>query len=142
MYDWTENYFTKEKNLARKIVDLNYIFQPHPISKDISVTKDVEAIRQSIKTLVLLNHYEKPFHPDIGCDIYRSLFELFEGRFTSDMVTENIYKIIRDYEPRADLQDVKIHMDKDNHSFYITIYFVPVGTVNTEKVDIFLQILR
>jgi phage baseplate assembly protein W len=142
MYEWTENYFTTENQLSRKIKDLDYIFQSHPISRDITKKHDVEAIKQSIKTLVLLNHYEKPFHPDIGCDIYKSLFEPFEGKFTSNMITNNIYKIIEDYEPRADLKDVKIYMDKDNHTFNISIYFIPIGSINTEIVDIFLKILR
>ena len=82
MYDYTENYYKDEKNIAREIKDLDYVFGLHPISKDIRKKTNVEALKQSIKTLVLLNHYEKPFHPDIGCDVYKSLFEPFEGRFT------------------------------------------------------------
>jgi phage baseplate assembly protein W len=142
MYEWTENYFVTEKDLSRKIKDLDYIFQPHPISKDISRKSDVEAIKQSIKTLVLLNHYEKPFHPDIGCDVYKSLFEPFEGKFTADLIMRNIRKVIEDYEPRADLKDVKVYMDEDNHTFNISVYFTPNGSINTEVVDIFLKILR
>ena len=142
MYDWTENYYQNDKNVARPITDLDLAMGTHPLSKDIRRKRNIEAIKQSVKTLVLLNHYEKPFHPDIGCDIHKSLFELFEGTFSTEMVKGFIHNVIDNYEPRADIQDIQVIAREDQHEFTITVYFIPVGETETVSVDIFLKIQR
>lgn len=141
MYDYTQNSYVGDK-VAKEIKDLDYAFGIHPISGDIRKKNDVLAIKQSLKTLVLLNHYEKPFHPSIGCDIYKSLFEPFEGEFTKNIMRDNITSVTKNYEPRADVQNIDINIDEDNNSIGITIYFIPVGEIDTVSVDIFLRILR
>lgn len=142
MYDYTENYYQNNDNTTRDIKDLDFIFGIHPISGDIAKKNDINAIKQSIRTLVLLNHYEKPFHPDIGCDIYKSMFEPFEDEFTTNMMTNHIRKVIELYEPRVSLEKVDIDVMEDNNSLGITIWFTPVGQVDSVSIDIFLNILR
>lgn len=141
MYDWTEKTYT-EDNVSRRITDLDIAFGIHPLSKDLRKKNDIEAIKQSIKTLVLLNHYEKPFHPDIGCDIYKSMFEMFEGSFTKQMMENHIKKVVSTYEPRAQLQKIEIDVQEDNNFIGITIWFIPKSEVDVYSVDIFLRILR
>lgn len=142
MHDWTENYYNNEDNTSRLITDLDYAFGIHPTSKDIRKKTDILAIKQSIKTLVLLNHYEKPFHPDIGCDVYKSMFEPFEGRFTEEMMKSHIENVINNYEPRAELEKIDIDVKEEQNFFGITIWFTPVGEIVLANVDIFLKILR
>ena len=142
MYDWTENYYQDDNNVARKITDLDISFEIHPISKDIRKKTNVEAIKQSLRLLVLLNHYEKPFHPDIGSDIYKSLFEPEYDKVNEHVIEENIKRLIDDYEPRAEEIEVTAELQPDNNAMNITIFFVPVGSIDKEKVDIFLRILR
>jgi hypothetical protein len=57
--------------------DLNLFFTPNPVTKDVSKVTDVQAIKRSVRNLVLLNPGEKPFHPEIGTGIRASLFEGF-----------------------------------------------------------------
>lgn len=142
MYDHNENYYQIEDNVSREITDLEFSFELHPISKDIRKKNDIDAIKQSVKTLVLLNHYEKPFHPDIGCDIYKSMFEPFEGEFTEELMTNHIHNVIDNYEPRADLERVEINVEEDQNAIGITIWFTPLGYNDPVNVDIFLRILR
>lgn len=142
MYDWTENYYLNKNNTSREVSDLDIVFGLHPISKDIRKKYDVHAIKQSIKTLVLLNHYEKPFHPDIGCDVLKSMFEPFEGEFTKTMMEGHITKVIENYEPRAKLEKIKIEVQEDQNFLGITIWFTPIGSTDPVNVDIFLRILR
>lgn len=142
MFDYTANYYNNEDNTARTVQDLDYIFGIHPISKDITKKNNVEAIKQSIKTLVLLNHYEKPFHPDIGCDIYKSMFEPFEEEFTDTMMRKHIHNVIDNYEPRAKLEKIDINVKEDSNSLGITIWFTPINETELTKIDIFLRILR
>jgi phage baseplate assembly protein W len=142
MYDWTENYYNDDKNVSRQINDLDYVFGLHPISRDIRKKTNIEALKQSIRTLVLINHYEKPFHPDIGCDVYKSLFEPFEGEFTENMMKKHIHNVIDNYEPRVTLDKIDITVKEDENFFGITIWFTPVDEVTPASVDIFLRILR
>lgn len=142
MHDWTENYYNNEENTVRTISDLDLAFGIHPLSKDLRKKQNVEAIKQSIKTLVLLNHYEKPFHPDIGCDILKSMFEPFEEEFTDDMMRRHIHNVIDNYEPRAKLEKIETSVEEDQNSLGITIWFTPINETQMTKVDIFLRILR
>ena len=142
MHDWTENYYNNEDNTARVVSDLDYAFGIHPLSKDLRKKQNVEAIKQSIRTLVLLNHYEKPFHPDIGCDILKSMFEPFEEEFTDDMMRRHIHNVVDNYEPRAKLEKIETSVEEDQNSLGITIWFTPINETQLTKVDIFLRILR
>lgn len=142
MYDYNENYYNNEDNLSREIKDLDFVFGLHPLSKDIRKKTNIDAIKQSIKALVLMNHYDKPFHPDIGCDVYKSLFEPFEGDFTEELMSKYIHNVIDNYEPRANIDKLDFDIQEDNNFFGITIWFTPVGEVTSVSVDIFLRILR
>ena len=142
MYDYSSNYYANENNLSRKITDLDLNFGIHPLSGDIRKKTGVDAIKQSIKTLVLLNHYEKHFHPDVGCDVYKSLFEPFEGAFSEALMTKYIETVINLYEPRAELDKVEFSINEDNNFFGITIWFTPISETESVSVDIFLRVLR
>ena len=142
MYDYNENYYNNGDNLSRKIVDLDYAFGIHPLSKDIRKKTNIDAIKQSVKALVLMNHYDKPFHPDIGCDVYKSLFEPFEGTFSEGLMSKYINYVIEAYEPRVNIDNIVFDTKEDNNFFGITVWFTPVGEVTSVSVDIFLRILR
>ena len=62
-----------QTNRVYKDLDLNFI--PHPVKKDVNKKVGVNAIMQSLTNLILLNHYEKPFHPEIGSNVRKMLFE-------------------------------------------------------------------
>ncbi len=142
MYDWKHNPYNITDNLAREIRDLDFNFGKHPLSGDLRKKKNVEAIKQSIRTLVYLNHYEKPFHPDIGTDIYKSLFELMYDDAQYTILESDIKKMISEHEPRADIQHVKIVADNDNNALAMSVYFIPEGDTQTHNVDLFLRVQR
>jgi phage baseplate assembly protein W len=141
MYNYKRNDYV-DSHVSKTKYDMDFNLKKHPISNDIFKLKNIEAIKSSIKTLVLLNHYEKPFHPDIGCDIYKSLFENMNEpglKFTmEDYITETIEK----YEPRVELKKVNILFQEDQNNVEITIYFVPVNAVDTVSMTMYLKILR
>ena len=66
---------TVDINSTRSFKDLDLNFTIHPIRKDINTHKNEYAIINSVKNLVLTNHYERPFQPEIGSNIRRLLFE-------------------------------------------------------------------
>jgi phage baseplate assembly protein W len=142
MYDYKANYYRDNENTTRELKDLDYVFGLHPLSSDVRKKTNIDAIKQSIKTLVLLNHYEKPFHPDVGCDVYKSLFEPFEGVFSEALMRKYIEHVINNYEPRAELDEIEFQTREDDNFFGITIWFTPENDTVSTSVDIFLRILR
>ena len=103
---------------------------------------DVQAVKRSIRNLVLLNTYEKPFHPEISSGVRDMLFELMTP-VTAALLARNIEDVIENYEPRARLTGVRAIPDYDRNSYSVTIEFYVVNTP-TELVDltIFLERLR
>ena len=130
-----------ERNV-REYVDLDLFFGKKSSDKDVSVVTDVQAVKRSIRNLVLLNIYEKPFHPEISSGVRDMLFELMTP-VTAALLARHIEDVIENYEPRARLTGVRAIPDYDRNSYSVTIEFYVVNTP-TELVDltIFLERLR
>ena len=75
---------------------------------DIDIVTDITAVKRSIRNLVLTNHYEKPFHPEIGCGVREILFELMTP-ISAHLLTRKVEDVITEYEPRAQLVVLKQH---------------------------------
>ena len=127
---------------VREYVDLDLFFGKKSSDKDVSVVTDVQAVKRSIRNLVLLNTYEKPFHPEISSGVRDMLFELMTP-VTAALLARHIEDVIENYEPRARVTGVRAIPDYDRNSYSVTIEFYVVNTP-TELVDltIFLDRLR
>ena len=80
--------------------DLNLYFTKHPVSSDVTKVTDVQAVKRSIRNLVLTKKGERLFHPEIGSDVASSLFETITP--VGEVELENsIRDVIGIYEPRA-----------------------------------------
>ncbi len=111
---------------ARIYKDLNLIFSPHPNTKDITKKTDIEAVKQSVKNLVLTNHYERPFHPEIGSNVTDILFEPMTP-LTANLLTKQISEVITNFEPRARLVSVNANPRLDQNEYEVTINFYVVN---------------
>ena len=90
-YDATQ---TNESKRSSKIYkDLNLGFQQNTATKDIQKITDIEAVKRSVRNLINTNHYEKPFHPEIGSNLRAMLFELMSPQM-SHAITKQIEKIV------------------------------------------------
>ena len=127
---------------ARQYTDLDLFFGRKSVSKDINKVTDVQAVKRSIRNLVLTNHYEKPFHPEIGSGVRDMLFELMTP-LTAHILTRKIEEVIENFEPRARLISVRAIPNLDRNEYECTIEFYVVNTP-TELVDltVFLERLR
>lgn len=110
-----------------KDIDLNFI--ANPVTGDISKKFDENAIKQSVKNLILTNHYERLFHPEIGSSINSLLFEPFSPILQSTLERAITYTITN-FEPRVRLINVEVNLKPDNHTADVQIVF---KIVNTEK---------
>jgi len=127
---------------ARQYSDLDLFFGRKSVSKDINKVTDVQAVKRSIRNLVLTNHYEKPFHPEIGSGVRGILFEPMTP-ITAHVLTRKIEDVIENFEPRARLISVTAFPNLDRNEYECTIEFYVVNTP-TELVDltVFLERLR
>lgn len=119
--------------------DLN--FTSHPLTGDIVVKYDDDAIKRAIKQLVLLNSYEKPFHPEIAGSIRELLFEpMTIGTATS--IESRVQSLIKQHEPRAELLDISAKPDYGKNEYEVTIRFKIKNQMNPIEQKIFLQRVR
>ena len=122
--------------------DLDLFFGKKSSDRDVSVVTDVQAVKRSIRNLILLNVYEKPFHPEIASGVRDMLFELMTP-VTATILSRQVELVIENFEPRARLVGVRTIPDYDRNSYEVTVEFYVVNTP-TELVDltIFLERLR
>ena len=127
---------------VRQYTDLDLFFSKKSTSKDISKVTDIQAVKRSIRNLVLTNHYEKPFHPEIGSGVRGILFEPMTP-LTAHILTRKIEDVIENFEPRARLISVRAQPNLDRNEYECTIEFFVVNAP-TELVDltVFLERLR
>lgn len=109
----------KVKNTS---ADLDINFDRNPLSGDVAMRRDEEAIKRSLKNLILLKRNEKPFHPEIYSGIQDMLFELVDP-VTVVEVKKRISDTIRNYEPRVGNAIVDLVDVIDRNEIRITIHF-------------------
>ena len=107
---------------TRLYSDLNLLFTKHPVTADVTKKNDEEAVKASLRNLISTKHYERPFHPEIGCQVYNLLFENFNP-ITAQVMKKTIYDAINKFEPRVTVLDVKIREDVDKNDLSVDIIF-------------------
>ena len=138
-YDATQ---TNESTRSSKIFkDLNLDFQQNTATKDIQKLKDIEAVKRSVRNLVNTNHYEKPFHPEIGSNLRAMLFELMTPQM-NHVITKQIESLINNYEPRCRLVQVHTQPMFDRNGYACQISFYVVNHPEPVTVESFLERLR
>mgnify|MGYP003671951886 FL=1 len=127
---------------VRQYNDLDLFFSKKSGSNDVTQITDIEAVKRSIRNLVLTNFYEKPFHPEIGSGIRDMLFENMTP-ITAVVLARKVEDVIENFEPRARLISVRSLPNLDRNEYEVTIEFFVVNTP-TELVDmtVFLEVLR
>ena len=131
----------KSKRSVKIYKDLNLDFQQNTATKDIQRIEDVEAVKRSVKNLISLNFYEKPFHPEIGSNLRAMLFELITPQM-SHAISKEIDLLIRNYEPRAKLVQVSTMPQFDKNAYAVKISFYVQNSPDRIIVESFLERLR
>ena len=138
-YDATQ---TNESTRSSKIYkDLNLGFEQNTATKDIQKIKDVEAVKRSVRNLINTNHYEKPFHPEIGSNLRAMLFELMSPQM-NHLISKQIENLINNYEPRCNLVQVYTQPRIDRNGYSVQISFRVQNHPDEVIVESFLERLR
>jgi phage baseplate assembly protein W len=127
---------------AQVFKDFNLNFTRHPVNGDIAKLTNISAVKASVKNLVMTNFYERPFHPEIGSDVRRALFENMTPQVATRL-GRNIDDVIVNFEPRAELVSVVVQARIDMNAYQATITFNVVNSETDEQtLNLFLERLR
>ena len=138
-YDASNTNNSKRANRIYKDLDLN--FGRNKVTNDVNKLTDVEAVKRSVRNLINTNHYERPFHPEIGSDVRAMLFEPMTP-LTALNLQRKVAEVLNNFEPRINLQQVLASPDIDRNSYELKIMFYVIGSNEPVVVETFLERLR
>ena len=141
MAQYDSAFKSNSKRNVRKFSDIDLSFTRNLVTSDVVQIEDVIAVKRSVKNLVQTNFYERPFQPELGCGIRELLFENFTP-MTKVFLENKITEVLLNFEPRIDLNSVRVDDDQDNNRLVVDIYFYVVGVPGPQTVQTFLQRLR
>lgn len=125
---------------TRTYTDLDFNFSL-AANNDVAVKNDENAVKQSIRNLVLTANYERPFHPELGCQVHNLLFENFTP-MTEVIVRQTVYDVLVKFEPRIFVIDVDVNAQDDLNTLGVTVTFRFTNDPRPVTVTTFLSRVR
>ena len=114
------------KRISRGFKDISLSFKPHPVTDDLQVLKNEDAIRRSVRNIVQTIPTERFFNSLLGSDVHRSLFE-FVDFGTASTIRQQIAIALDNFEPRIENVTVAVDPNPEVNSFDVTVIFDIIG---------------
>ena len=121
--------------------DIPISFNAHPVTGLVKALTNRESVKQSVKNIVLTNHYERPYNPFLGGDVLSKLFEPMTP-ITEYEVTTNIKQALENFEPRADVLEVVVDAKEDLNALEVSITFNIINEIDPVTVNVLLERVR
>jgi phage baseplate assembly protein W len=124
--------------------DINLDFEPHPVTGDVVKLKDANAVKRSVRNLVLMNQYEHPYDTTLGTGVRELLFENHRED-VSLAIKNKVQYVIEKFEPRVELISVTVDDSAENvdkNSLGVTIRFFVGSSQTPDELQIFLERVR
>ena len=115
------------KRISRAIKDINLSFTPHPVTKDLTVLRNENAIKRSVRNIVQTIPSERFFNSILGSDVRDLLFDNFVDFGTASAIEDQIIISIENFEPRVDNLQVNVEPRPDQNEFEVTVSFDIIG---------------
>ena len=106
--------------------DLSVTFKKHPVTDDLVQVKDKAAIVQAIQGILLTRKGERPFQPNLGCDVQNMLFEPLDYA-SAGTIKQEIRETINRYEPRVSVTEIECTPDFENNGYNVQVQYTIVG---------------
>ena len=132
-----------QNNISRNVrqySDLDLFFTKKTVGSDVNKVTDIQAVKRSLRNLINLNAFEKPFHPEISGGVREMLFENMTP-ITAQIIAKQVENVINNFEPRAKLVAVRATPDLDRNAYDMTVEFYVVNAP-TELVDLTIMLER
>ena len=130
--------FRSEKYVSRGFQDLAVSFNANPSTGDFGVVKNENAIKQSVRNLILTMFGDRPFQRDIGSRGKALMFEPWDP-FSVDAIKSGIFNCLSRLEPRIQVTGVGLRDDSDINSVHVSIDYKIVGEPISQNVDFLLE---
>ena len=114
------------KRISRAFKDISLSFTPHPVTKDLTILKNENSIKKSVRNLVQTIPTERFFNSAIGSEVRDSLFE-FVDFGTASVIQNQIQIVLENFEPRIENVTVEVQPKPDTYEFEVTVFFIIVG---------------
>jgi|TARA_A100001515_G_scaffold101294_1_gene82025 phage baseplate assembly protein W len=114
------------QRISRAFKDISLSFEPHPVTKDLPILKNENAIRRSVRNIVETIPTERFFNSLLGSDVRRTLFE-FVDFGTASVIQDQVQIAIENFEERVENLVVEVDPIPDENTFNITVIFDIVG---------------
>ena len=114
------------QRISRAFKDISLSFEPHPVTKDLPILKNENAIRRSVRNIVETIPTERFFNSLLGSDVRRSLFE-FVDFGTASVIQDQIEIAINNFEDRVENLFVQVDPIADENTFNVTVIFDIIG---------------
>lgn len=121
--------------------DLDLDFIPNPATKDVMKKTGYEAIKRSVRNLLLTNFYDRPFNSQIGSNALKILFDNATP-MTATFLNNAIRETLANYEPRIRVDNLEIKFDYDNNGYYVKIFFTVLNRNEPAIITLFLERIR
>ena len=121
--------------------DIPISFTAHPVTGNVKSLINRDAVKQSVKNIVLTNFYERPYNPILGGDVLSKLFENM-GPLTEYEISNNIREALDNFEPRAEVDEIKVDALEDQNALNVTITFRVINDTDPVSVTVFLERVR
>ena len=127
--------------INRQYSDLDLNFNIHPVKKDINIWTNEQAVIHSVRNLLVTNHYERPFQPDLGSNIRRMLFEPLDN-ITASNLDREIRQTIKNFEPRVNVLQLDITPNEEQNAFGVYLQFDIINRTEPITIRFLLQRIR
>ena len=114
------------QRISRSFKDISLSFEPHPVTKDLPILKNENAIRRSVRNIVQTIPTERFFNSLLGSDVRRSLFE-FVDFGTASVIQDQIEIAVENFEERVENLQVIVDPIPDDNTFNVTVIFDIIG---------------
>ena len=115
------------KRISRSFKDINLSFTPHPVTKDLTILRNENAIKRSVRNIVQTIPTERFFNAILGSDVRDLLFDNFIDFGTASAIEDQIKVSIENFEPRVDNLQVNVEPRPDNNEFEVNVLFDIIG---------------
>ena len=121
--------------------DIPISFTAHPITGNVKKSINRDAVKNSVRNIILTNHGERFFKPKFGGNVTSKLFEN-ASKFTEFNTARSIRIALANYEPRAEVIKVKVTTDPDTNNLTVSLKFRVTNDPEPITVDVLLERIR
>ena len=133
---------TYTTNISRAFKDISLSFKKHPVTNDVTVLRNEDAIKKSVINLTRTRINDRFFNDLLGTSVADNLFENM-GSGLETALEEEISTLLGNYEPRIELNSVYVIADQDSNELSIQVDYNIVGLpIPSQTIEFLLQPTR